>query len=561
MSYTGKQIFMETLAAEGVRYIFGNPGTTELPVIDSLHDYPDIDYVLCLHEGVAVSMADAYALATDSVGVVNLHVAPGLGNGLGSVYNAWEGGTPLLVTAGQQDSRLRLREPMLGHDLVAMAAPLTKWSVEAHSADELPLILNRAFKLAREAPSGPVFVSLPMDVMEQRTEYPPMPSSQLFDRVAADPRGLGEAARMLREAREPVIVCGDGVARADAVAELVALAEATGAAVYADVLPARLNFPNQHPHFRDRMVRDQSAIRTRMGKADVIVLAGGRFFKEVWFADAVPFPEDARIIQLEAASVSIGRNYRVDCGLVGDLKLTLSALLRLLDGAGEDAGDGAGERAAAVRARCDAHAQWKAASRETQRARAAARGGNLPMSTAALMAELAKALPHGTAVASEAITGTPDVLRTLDFKDRNALLGPRGGGIGQGLPSAVALKLAQPSRPVLAISGDGSALYTLQALWTAAHRRLDVVFLILNNGTYRVLKVNMDHYRRMAGILPDRGYPYLDLDDPSVDFVSAAAGLRVPGRRVEKLEEVVPAVQAAFAAGGPYLLDVRVDAG
>ena len=203
MSYSGKQIFMETLMVEGVRYIFGNPGTTELPVMDSLNDYPDIDYVLCLQEAVAVSMADAYALATDTVGVVNLHVAPGLGNGLGSVYNAWEGGTPLLVTAGQQDSRLRLREPMLGHDLVAMAAPLTKWSVEAHSADELPLILNRAFKIAREAPSGPVFVSLPLDVMEQRTEHPPMPASRLFDRPTADARGLAEAAEILaRGARD-----------------------------------------------------------------------------------------------------------------------------------------------------------------------------------------------------------------------------------------------------------------------------------------------------------------------------------------------------------------------
>ena len=133
------------------------------------------------------------------------------------------------------------------------------------------------------------------------------------------------------------------------------------------------------------------------------------------------------------------------------------------------------------------------------------------------------------------------------------------GGIGQGLPSAVALKLAEPSRPVLAISGDGSALYTIQALWTAAHRRLNIVFLILNNGTYRVLKINMDHYRHMSGIAADRGYPYLDLDDPRVDFVSAAAGFRVPGRRVEKVEEVIPAVEAAFASGGPYLLDVLVD--
>ena len=556
MSYSGKQIFMDTLMAEGVRYIFGNPGTTELPVIDSLHDYPDIDYVLCLHEAVAVSMADAYALATDTVGVVNLHVAPGLGNGLGSVYNAWQGDTPLLVTAGQQDTRLRLRKPMLGHDLVAMAAPLTKWSVEAQSADELPLILNRAFKIAREAPSGPVFVSLPLDVMEQRTEHSPMPSSRVFDRPMADARGL-EAAEILRAAREVVIVCGDGVARADAVAEAVALAEATGAAVYADVLPARINFPNQHPHFRDRMARDQRAIRTRVGGADAIVLVGGRLFEEVWFVDDSPFPEGARIIQLEASGTSIGRNYRVDCGLVGDLKRSLAALTRHLDGEVE----GSAERAATIRARRDEHAQRKAASREKQRAKAASRGGNLPMSTATLMAELAKVLPDDVAVASEAITGSPDVLHTLDFKDRNALLGPRGGGIGQGLPSAVALKLAEPSRPVLAISGDGSALYTIQALWTAAHRRLNIVFLILNNGTYRVLKINMDHYRHISGIRPDRGYPYLDLDDPRVDFVSAAAGFRVPGRRVEKVEDVIPAVEAAFASGGPYLLDVLVDEG
>ncbi len=557
MSYSGKQIFMETLVAEGVRYIFGNPGTTELPVIDSLHDYPDLDYVLCLHEGVAVSMADAYALATGSVGVVNLHVAPGLGNGLGSVYNAWQGDTPLLVTAGQQDTRLRLRKPMLGHDLVAMAAPLTKWSVEAQSAGELPLILSRAFKTAREAPSGPVFVSLPLNVMEQRTEHPPMPASRLFGRPMADARGLAEAAEILRAAREPVIVYGDGVARADAVAEAVALAEATGATVYADVLPARLNFPNQHPQFRDRMARDQSAIRARMGNADAIVLAGGRFFEEVWFVDDSPFPEKARIIQLEESGASIGRNYRVDCGLVGNLKYSLRALTRHLDS--EIAGSH--ERVARIRARRDQHARRKEASREKQRARAAARGGNLPMSTATLMAELAKVLPHDVAVASEAITGSPDVLRTLDFRDRNALLGPRGGGIGQGLPSAVALKLAEPSRPVLAISGDGSALYTIQALWTAAHRRLNIVFLILDNGTYRVLKLNMDHYRQMSGIRPDRGYPYLDLDDPRVDFVSAAAGFRVPGRRVEKAEEVIPAVEAAFASGGPYLLDVLVDGG
>ena len=196
---------------------------------------------------------------------------------------------------------------------------------------------------------------------------------------------------MLRAARETVIVCGDEVARGDAVGELVALAEATGAAVYADVLPARLNFPNQHPHFRDRMARDQDAIRARMGGAEAILLVGGQFFEEVWFVDAPPFPEHARIIQLEASGASIGRNYRVDCGLVGDLKLTLSALARQLGANGEDSG----ERAAVVRARREEHARRKEASRERQRSKAAARGGNLPMSTAALMAGAREGAPGG----------------------------------------------------------------------------------------------------------------------------------------------------------------------
>ena len=557
MSYTGRQIFMDTLMAEGVRYVFGNPGTTELPLIDSLHDYPEIDYVLCLQEAVAVSMADAYALATDGVGVVNLHVAPGLGNGLGSVYNAWEGNSPLLVTAGQQDSRMRLREPMLGHDLVAMAAPLTKWSVEANHADELPLILHRAFKLARQAPSGPVFVSLPMDVMGQRTGNPPMPPSRLFTRNAADEQGLAEAAAVLRSAKHPMIVCGDGVARGDAVAELVALSEAIGAPVHSDVLPARMNFPNRHPHFRGRMARDQAEIRSWTNDADLILLIGGQFFEEVWFADAVPFPESARIIQIEATSASIGRNYRVDCGLAGDLKLTLAALVQRLPG-GHGAAGGHAAEAAARRAEL---ARETARRQEAQRTRAARRTEHGAMSVATLMSELAGALPDEVVVAGEAITGTPDLLGSLDFRDRHDFMAPRGGGIGQGLPSAVALKLAHPERPVIAISGDGSALYTIQALWTAAHRRLPIVFLILNNGAYRVLKLNMDRYRGMVQLPGDRGYPYLDIDSPRVDFVTVAAGFGVEGRRVEKVEEVAPAVEAAFSSGKPHLLDVMVDGG
>ena len=243
--FTGKQVFMETLVAEGVRYVFGNPGTTELPLIESLQDYPDISYIMALHEAIAVSMADAYAQTSGNVAVANLHVGPGLGNGLGSVYNAWEGQTPLVVTAGQQDNRMRLREPLLGHDLVAMAEPLVKWSVQVESADEMALVMNRAFKTARETPSGPVFVSLPINVMDQQTGVAPILPSVIHDRTPPNPGGVEQAVKMLSAAKSPTIIYGDKVGRSGGLDALVVLAECTGATVFAEVLPSQVSFP--HP--------------------------------------------------------------------------------------------------------------------------------------------------------------------------------------------------------------------------------------------------------------------------------------------------------------------------
>lgn len=544
---------MRTLQAEGVRYIFGNPGTTELPIMDSLLDYPGIEYILALHESVAVSMADAYAQATGTVGVVNLHVGPGLGNGLGSVYNAWEGQTPLVVTAGQQDNRMRLREPLLGHDLVAMAAPLTKWSVEAQSADELPLILNRAFKTAREAPSGPVFVSLPINVMEQSTSRPPMPPSAIYPGAEPDPAGTDAAVELLLSAKRPLIVCGDKVAKAGAVEILVEVAERTGAPVYSVVLPARLNFPNQHPHFRDRMANDQAAMRERVGDCDLVLLVGGEFFEETWFADEQPFPDTTRLIQIDSAPANIGRNYRVDVGLVGNPKAALTCLAkRLQEHADQDYVNSAA-------ARCRQREVEKRAARNAQTSKAHARQGNRAMSAARLMAELAEALPEHIVVTSEAITASPDMLKTLRFDSVDDLLMSRGGGIGQGLPSAVGVKLAHPGRPVICISGDGSACYTLQALWSAAYHRIPVVFLILNNGSYRILKLNMDRYRSDAGISRERPYPHMELGEPAIDFVGIAAGYGVRGAKVTKAEDVAGAIRTAFDANEPYLLDVVID--
>ncbi len=549
----GKQIVIDSLTAEGVRHVFGNPGTTELPFLDALADNGHIDYVLCLQEAAALSMADAYAHASDTVGVVNLHVAPGLGNAIGSLYNASEGNTPLLVTAGQQDSRLRLREPLLSHDLVAMAAPLVKWSVEARHADELALIMHRAFRTAREAPAGPVFVSLPMDVMDQATRNEAIAPSRLHLRAEPDVDGVADAVRLLLRAENPFIVCGDRVASGGAVIELVALAELLGAPVWSEVLPARLNFPLQHDLCGHRMPQDHAAIARVLEGADVVLLVGGDFFEEVWFAEEAPFPPRARLIHVDETPQQVARFQRSDCGIAADVRASLRAIAHVLARRASE------DFKTAATARRAAHAATRTAQHTAWLAGIEASGMSVPMSSAVLMHEVAAALPADAAVVAEPITAGADMLRALDLDDPQRFLAARGGGIGQGLPSAIGFKLAHPGRPVLCLSGDGSALYNVQALWSAAHHRVPVVFVVIDNGAYRILKRNMDRYRRGAGIGVNRAYPHLDLVDPAPDWISLARGFGVMAQRVEDPAHLRAALKAAFESGEPRLLDVVVD--
>src|SRR5580693_2062405 len=246
----GRQVFLETLLAHGVDRIFGNPGTTESPLLDSLLDYPSLQYIVHLHEGVAVGAANFYAQASGKTAFVNLHVAPGLGNAIGMIYGALKNNSPMVGTAGQQDTRIRLRDPVLGYDLAAMAAPVTKWSVQVERADEMGPILQRAFKIANEAPAGPVFVALPINVMEQETDIPPGKPATLFEKSRPDPAGIAAMARLLASAKSPTIVAGDDVARADAGGTLAKLVEKLGASVWFEGLRARNSFPTDHPAYR-----------------------------------------------------------------------------------------------------------------------------------------------------------------------------------------------------------------------------------------------------------------------------------------------------------------------
>jgi len=547
----GRQVFMESLLAHGVEHIFGNPGTTESPILDALLDYPRLRYIVALHEGVALGAASYHAQATGRPAVVNVHVAPGLGNSLGMLYNALKARAPLVVTAGQQDTRLRLRGPVLGHDLVAMAAPLTKWSVQVERADELALIMHRAVKIATDPPAGPVFVALPIDVMEQETDQGPLAPGRLHRAPAPDPAGVAEAAALLLGGRRPVIVAGDDAA--PAAAELLALAERLGAAVWCEGIRARQVVPSRHPNFRLSLPFDAVAIRRALDEADVVLLVGGPFFEEVWYAPGSPLPPGAAAIHVETSPERLAHNLPVTVGLVSEPRAALAALRSAVE---REAGDAF--RAAAA-ARNEVLRALKAQDAQAQRARAAKRWDSAPISMPRLMADVESALPDDAIVVDEAITAGPDLARTIQFERAGDYVGARGGGIGQALPGAIGIKLARPDRPVVALSGDGSAMYSIQALWTAAHHDLAIAFVILNNREYRILKHNMDTYRQRFGAKPDRGYPNMDLVSPDLGFVDIARGLGVEGMRVGHPAELRPALGRALGAGRPFLLDVAIE--
>ena len=549
----GREVFMKSLIAHGVEHIFGNPGTTESPLLDALLDYPSIDYIVHLHEGMAVGAASYYARTTGRTGVVSLHVAPGLGNGIGMIYNALKANAPMVVTAGQQDTRMLRREPILSHDLAAMAAPVTKWSAEVRDADEMDDVMRRAFKVANDPPYGPVFVSLPINVMEQDTVNGPIAPGRAYRLPAPDPAGIADACALVRAAAAPVIVVGDDVGRSGAMADLVRLAERIGAPVWFEGIRGHVSFPSAHPHARAGLPFDAAAIRKTLAGADLVLLVGGAFFEEVWFTPGSPFPEGAKVVQIEAAARPLSFNHAPDVALVAGMGPALVALDAAVSAAADE------NWRAAAQARCGRLAEQKANDVAAYQSRLGKAWARTPISMPRVMAELRKATPAGALVVEESITASVDFAASFQFDGADQYLGARGGGIGQGLAGAIGASVGNPGRPVLCVSGDGSAMYSIQALWSAAHHALPIVFVILVNREYRVLKHNLDIYRQRFDVGSDKPYPKMDLGGPALGYVEMAEGMGVPGVRVTNPDDVAAAVAQAFSAGGPRLVEIAIE--
>ncbi|MGH8973008.1 MAG: thiamine pyrophosphate-binding protein [Acidimicrobiia bacterium] len=547
---TGRQVLLEVLASEGVRHCFGNPGTTELPFIDELSAHPELRYVLALQENVAVAMADGYAQASGRPSFVNLHTSAGLGGGVGNLTNAMANRTPMVVTAGQQDRRHLLAEPILAGDLVGLASACTKWQHEVRHLGELAPVLRRAFLDAANPPAGPVFVSIPMDVLDETTDVSVAPRSQIERGAVAG--GLDTLAGLLADAAPDrlAIVVGDEVAAAGALPEMVAVAEATGARVFGAPLHSNLDFPTDHPLWSGMLgglgLSAASVAGTLSGFSRVFVVGAKAFLVYPW-TPASPLPPGVELLHLDADPSQVARDLPTRFGTVGDVKASLAALAPLV---------AARVDAAVVSAALESARAEQAGAAERFAAMAAGHGGDVPIHPMAATSALLAALPGNGVVVDEAITTGFYVRMLFRTSTPGSYYFCRGGGLGWGIPAALGVKLACPDRPVLCIVGDGSAMYTVQALWTAAHAAIPVVVAVVNNRQYAILKLNL---ASAGGRSAQAGtFVGMDLDSPPIDYVALARSMGVDAHLVEKPDEVTDATRAAFAAGRPVLLDIPI---
>jgi benzoylformate decarboxylase len=498
-----------------------------------------------------MAMADGYAQASGKLAVVNLHVAPGLGNAMGMLYDALKAASPILVTAGQQDLEFAATEPILWADLATLARPFVKWAAEVQRLPDLPRLVHRAAKTALAPPSGPVFLSLPGDIMKNEAELDLMTPTRVAPRLRGDAAAIAEAAALLAKAERPVIIAGDAVAQSRAHGELIELAELVGAPVYTEFVPSTASFPSSHPLFRGAMVRTAPGVRAVLDQHDLLFSVGGDLFTLSLPHNVDPMPPGMPLIHLDIDPWEIGKNYPASVAILGDPKATLPDLTAAIRDRMTSGARGA------ARARRQAASDAARADRETLVAKARSLAGRTPIQPLALLHALGEMLPRDAIVVEEALSSAPGIRQLIRSDDPQSYFGLRGGGIGWGLPAAIGVKLALPDRPVVALIGDGSAMYTCQALWTAARYRIGVVFVILNNKSYRILKQRVQALRGHAEQVGR--YVGMELLDPAIDFVGLARSLGLAAERAATIHEATDLVAKGLAGNASILIDVELD--
>ncbi|WP_066419027.1 thiamine pyrophosphate-binding protein [Halorubrum aethiopicum] len=547
MTRTGADLFVEALETYGVPYLFGNPGTTEVPVMSALEG-SKVDYVLGLQEDIAVGMAAGYACTRRQrgdeypLGVVNLHVAPGMAHGLGNLYAASVSGAPLVITAGTHSMRHQHEEPILYGDLVEMTQQFTKWSAEVKAVESLPTMLRRACKVALTPPMGPVFLGFPMDVMLRETNMPVEPL-EIPKTGRGDTHAIAQAADVLTEADEPVLIVGDQIARGGqpTVEAVIELAEQTGARVHSEILSTEVNFPMDHELWVSHMPESFAEARA-LHEADAVVLIGCTTHTPTLAHDEPLVPSNATAVHIGPDSWELAKNEPASVVISGALRPTIKDLTRRISGRVSD------EQLTARRKKISEIRDWVGENLQQSPS-----DNSDAISKTELIETMEKAVPDAYIV-DESVTTRYALLSEWDLQP-GQLFGNKSGGLGYGLPAAVGAALAEDDRPVVGLLGDGSYLYYPHSMYTAARYDLDLTIVISNNQNYRILKDNA--LKILGGDDDDHEFIGMDLQ-PGVDFTVNASSHGVEGGQITDKETLEAMLREAANTSGPSVLDVRV---
>ena len=546
-SFTGHAAFLKLLHSEGITHMFGNPGTTELAIMEAMSKQSEIEYVLGLQESIVVGMADGYARASNRLAACNVHVAPGLGNAMGALYNAKFYGSPVLITAGQQEQGHGLMEPLLYDPLVPIAQPMVKWAVDVARVQDLPRIIRRAAKVALTPPTGPVFISLPGDILDAEAPLDLGHPTRVDSVVRPSDAALEKLADRLLAARNPALIAGHELATRNALAVAAEFAEVLGAAVWQQTVPYSAQFLSEHPAFVGQLTRSQPQVRSALQPHDLLVCLGADVLRMSVYNPIDALPEGMPIIQIAERDWELGKNYPAEVAIHADVGETLRALTAVL----RKRMSAQQKNAAAARLADIAKNNWS-----VKRVRACEDALKVvsarPMDPRILMMRITENLPRDVVVVEEGLTSTFPLLHYLPLRDHQGFYGLASGGIGFAMAGAVGISVALPKRPVVAIVGDGSAMYSIQALWTAAHLKLPITYVIPNNRGYRILKERLVSFRKTDKFIG------MDIDHPAIDFVGLAESMGVSAQRITDPADVGPALKQCIASGGPRLLDVRV---
>ncbi len=534
----GKTAIMEIFKKEGVEYIFGLPGTTEVRFLDELTSHPELTYILAMHEDMVIAMAEGYTRASGKVSVSNLHTTPGLAAAMPTMLNAKHGGVPMIITAGQQDAQRLLVEPPLSGDLVGMAAPYVKWGHEIKYAHDIPIAFRRAYKVATTPPTGPVFLALPQDLLEQTADinYESALTKPIESRPDAEV--VARAAEWLLASENPVMTLSYGVDRGDAMAEVVKLAELIGIPAFHGWM-TDVNFPTGHV----QQLGDSRGIKPLIGSPDVVLSIGG--------GAGIPVPPGAKTIHIDDDDWQIGKNEPVDAGICGSVKLSVADLT---DAITQKMTDDVRKR---IADRVEMIKGKKAGLVAALAKKMADENDNVPIAFSKLCKEIDACRPAKSTIFDDCWSYSRDLGDSMDYNDPKSYGRTRGGAIGAGIANAIGMALGNPDRKVIAVVGDGSAMWGNQALWTAAHYNIPVTIVVASNASYRILNRTKTIF--LGPKVKDKKMPGFEFDEPRIDFTKMAEAMGVAAQTVLQPAKLKDALKKAIDSNAPELVEIHVD--